>query len=357
MLQATVARRRGEFRLDVAVEAPAGTTLVVVGESGAGKTTLLRLLAGLDRPDAGHIVVGGRTYFDAARRIALPPWERDIGFVTQDYTLFPHLTVHENVAFGLRALGLSRRGARGRVEAALDRMGIAALDRRRPAELSGGQQQRVALARALVTEPQLLLLDEPLSALDPTTRQAVRGELRSLLAHLSCATVFVTHSTVDATVFGDSIAVIEGGSLTQVGVRDELLRRPRSAYVATLLGVNLLQGTVVGRDAGGVAHVQTADGVLAVADPGVDGDVYLTVNPQEITLYPEPPAGSAQNVFRGPVLEIVPEPPAGDRVRVALGTSPQLVAEVTRQAVASLDLHEGKSVYASFKATGVKAYR
>ena len=357
MLQATVGKQRGAFRFAVAVEAPAGTTLVVVGESGAGKTTLLRLLAGLDRPDAGRIAVGGRVYFDGARGIALPPWERDIGYVTQDYTLFPHLSVHENVAFGLRAQGMSHREARGRVEAALDRMGIAALARRRPAELSGGQQQRVALARALVPEPQLLLLDEPLSALDLTTRRAVRGELRALLAQLSCATVFVTHSTLDATVFGDSIAVIEAGSVTQVGVRDELLRRPRSAYVATLLGVNLLQGKVVGRDAGGVAHVQTAGGVLAVADPGVDGDVYLTVNPQEITLYPEPPAGSAQNVFRGPVIEIVPEPPAGDRVRVALGTYPPLVAEVTRQAVASLGLREGALVYAGFKATGVKAYR
>ena len=185
----------------------------------------------------------------------------------------------------------------------------------------------------------------------------MRGELRSLLAELSGATVFVTHSPLDATVFGDVIAVIEDGRLTQVGGRDELLRHPRSAYVATLLGVNLFVGTVVSRDAGGVAHVRTADGMLAVADPGVDGDVYVTVHPQEITLYPAPPAGSAQNLFRGPVVEIVPEPPAGDRVRVALATSPPLVAEVTRQAVAGLGLRQGLAVYAGFKATGVKAYQ
>ena len=357
MLRATLAKRRGGFALDVAVETPEGATLVVVGESGAGKTTLLRLLAGLDRPDAGRIAVGDRVYFDGEAGVELPAWEREVGYVAQDYALFPHLTVHENVAFGLRARGLPRGAARERVDAALDRLGITALARRRPAELSGGQQQRVALARATVTEPRLLLLDEPLSALDLGTRQAVRGELCSLLAELSGATVFVTHSPLDATVFGDTIAVIEDGSLTQVGGRDELLRHPRSAYVATLLGVNLLRGSVVSRDAGGVAHVRTADGMLAVADPGVDGDVFLTVNPQEITLYPEPPAGSAQNVFRGPVVEIVPEPPAGDRVRVALGTSPPLVAEVTRQAVAGLGLRAGLLVYAGFKATGVKAYR
>ena len=356
MLRATLAKRRGGFALDVAVEAPAGGTLVVVGESGAGKTTLLRLLAGLDRPDAGRVAVGERVYFDAAAGIEAPAWEREVGYVAQDYALFPHLTVRENVAFGLRARGVPRHDARARADAALDRLGVADLALRRPAELSGGQQQRVALARAAVTEPRLLLLDEPLSALDLGTRQVVRGELRALLSELSAATVFVTHSPLDATVFGDSIAVIENGRLTQVGARDDLLRHPRSAYVATLLGVNLLQGTVVSRDAGGVAHVRTADGMLAVADPGADGPIYLTVNPQEITLYSAPPAGSAQNVFRGPVIEIVPEPPAGDRVRVALGTSPPLVAEITRQAVAGLGLREGMPVYAGFKATGVKAY-
>jgi len=357
VLRAAVAKRRGAFALDVAVEAAAGAVLVVVGESGAGKTTLLRLLAGLDAPDTGRIAVEGRVWFDASAGVAVPPWEREIGFVAQDYALFPHLTVRDNVAFGVRAQGLPRREAGARADAALERMGVGALAPRRPAELSGGQQQRVALARATVTEPRLLLLDEPLSALDLGSRQAVRGELRSLLAQLACATVFVTHSPVDATVFGDTIAVIESGALTQVGARDELLRHPRSPYVATLLGVNLLRGTLIGRETGGVAHVRTAEGLLAVADPGVDGDVYVTVNPQEITLSPEPPAGSAQNVFRGAVLEIVPEPPAGDRVRVALATSPPLVAEVTRQAVDALGLRPGMPVHASFKATGVKAYR
>jgi molybdate transport system ATP-binding protein len=357
VLRATVAKRKGAFRLDVAVEAAAGVTLVIVGESGAGKTTLLRLLAGLERPDGGRIAVGERVWFDAGAGLEAPAWTRAVGYVAQDYALFPHLTVADNVAFGLRARGVPRREARARADAELERLDLVALAGRRPGALSGGQQQRVALARALAGEPELLLLDEPLSALDPGTRSAVRGELRALLARQGCATVFVTHSPLDALVFGDAIAVIEGGSLTQAGSRDELLRRPRSPYVATLLGMNLLRGTVTGRDARGMAHVRTADGALAVADPGVDGTVFVTVNPQDITLFLEPPAGSAQNVFRGPVVEIVPEPPAGDRARVVLGTSPPLVAEVTRQAVESLGLRAGGEVYASFKATAVRAYR
>ncbi len=357
MVRATLAKRRGDFRLDLALETAERTTLVVVGESGAGKTTLLRLLAGLEMPDSGRVEVNGRVYFDAAAGINLPAWEREVGLVSQDYALFPHLTVRENVAFGLRAQGAGRRAARARADEALERLRIADLADRHPGALSGGQQQRVALARALVPRPRLLLLDEPLAALDPGTRLMVRGEIRALLSRLECATIVVTHSPLDATVFGDAIAVIERGALTQVGPRDDLLRHPRSPYVATLLGINLFQGRVVRSDPGGIAHVQTADGLLAAADPGVDGDVFLLVHPQEITLYSERPAGSALNVFHGPVVELAPEPPAGNLVRVALGTSPPLVAEITSQSVASLGLREGVSVYASFKATGVRAYR
>ena len=356
MLRATVVKQRGAFRLEVRLDTQPGTT-AVVGESGAGKTTLLRLLAGLERPDAGRITLGDSVYFDAAAGVSLPAWERAIGFVAQDYGLFPHLTVWENVAFGLRAQGLPRHTIRVQVGATLERLRLTGLTDRHPAALSGGQQQRVALARALVLEPSLLLLDEPLSALDLGTRQTIRGELRELLARLPCATVYVTHSPLEAMVFGDQIAVIEAGQLTQVGSREDLLRHPRSPYVATLLGINLFHGGIVDRDRQGIARVRTANGELAVADPGGSGEVFVAVSPREITLYLEPPTGSAQNVFHGPILELVPEPPAGERVRVALRTSPPLVAEVTKQAVEALGLHEGVWVYAGFKATGVTAYR
>ncbi len=356
MLRATLARRRGTFQLEVALEAAPGSTLVLVGENGAGKTTVLRLLAGLERPDRGAISLDGAVYFDSERAVEVPARRREIGVLSADYGLFPHLSVAENVAFGLRAQGVPAKAAHGRVAAMLARLGIAGLGARRPRELSGGQQQRVALARALVLEPRLLLLDEPLSALDVQTRRELRAELRALLAELPCVTLYVTHSPMEAIVFGDRIAVMEAGRITQAGTREELLRHPRSAYVAEFMGVNLFQGAIV-RRADGMAQVQAADGVLNVADPGGAGDVFVAVNPREITLHREAPSGSAQNVFRGTVVELAPEPPFGERVRVVLGTRPPLVAETTRQAVAALGLREGSQVYAAFKATGVVAYR
>ncbi len=184
----------------------------------------------------------------------LPPFDRPVGYVSQSYALFPHLDARDNVAFGLRASGLGRRAARHEAGALLERLGIGDLAARRPGQLSGGQQQRVALARALILEPALLLLDEPLSALDVETRHAVRSELRQLLAALSCVTVFVTHSPLEALVFGDRIVVLEHGRVAQVGDRAALLRQPRSRYVATLLGLNLLPGQGDGPASRRVGH-------------------------------------------------------------------------------------------------------
>jgi molybdate transport system ATP-binding protein len=357
VLELEVAKRFDEFELDAALSVPAGSTLVVVGESGAGKTTLLRLLAGLDHPDQGRIALGGDVYFDGARRVAVPPWQREVGFVPQDYALFPHLTVFENVAFGLRAQGTARAIAQRQVKQALEQVGIEGFAHRHPGELSGGQQQRAALARALVLEPKLLLLDEPLSALDLRNRQEMRAELRRTLTGLRCVTLYVTHTPTEALTLGDQLAVMEHGRLTQVGDRQDLLRRPRSPYVAAFLGVNLFHGRVLERIAGGLARVGTAAGDLWVVDPGGDGDVFVTVNPREITLYRDRPSGSAQNTFYGSVRELIPEPPNGERVRVTLHTRPPLVAEVTSQAVVALTLREGEPVWAAFKATGVGCYQ
>lgn len=348
------------FSLDVEIEQEEGRTLVVVGESGAGKSTLLRLLAGLEKPDRGHIALNGETWFDDPRTGGtwVPPWARSIGYVGQDYALFPHLTVRENVAFGLDARGWSRRDLRDRVATVLDRLAISALAERRPREISGGQQQRAALARALAPKPRLLLLDEPLSALDQRTRQEVRGELKAILNEVHCTTVYVTHAPVEALLFGDRIAVLENGRLTQLGDREDLLRRPRSSYVASLLGVNLFRGTVV-QDPGsptGVVRVRTKDGSLLVPDPGVRGEVFVTVNPRDVTLYLTPPVGSALNIFHGEVAEVVPQPPDGERVRVVLRTRPPLVTEVTQGAAAALNLKAGAWVHAGFKATGTSVY-
>jgi molybdate transport system ATP-binding protein len=355
VLELDVVSRRGGFELQAGFLAEPGSTTVIVGESGAGKTSLLRLAAGLDQPERGRIVLDGEVYAEPDAGIAVPAWRRDVGYVAQDYALFPHLTVEQNVAFGHRARGVPSATVAPRVAEALRRAGIADLGRRKPSMLSGGQQQRAALARALVLDPRLLLLDEPLAALDLQTRRLVRGELRDLLRALGCVTLYVTHSPIEALLFGDRIVVIEAGRVTQAGTRDDLLRYPRTRYVAELMGTNLFAGTV--RAGLGAATVRTGDGDLAVSDPGEPGEVFLTVDPRQITIHPHPPEGSAQNVFVGPILELAPEPPSGERVRVVLGTRPTLVAEVTREAVSSLALREGMTVHASFKATGIRTYR
>jgi molybdopterin-binding protein len=277
--------------------------------------------------------------------------------VPQDYALFPHLDALGNVAFGLRASRLAAREADTRARRALEAIGIADLADRRPDALSGGQQQRVALARALVLEPRVLLLDEPLSALDLQTRQAVRGELKRLLASLPCATLYVTHSAVEAFVFGDRIAVLEGGTVRQSGPPEDLLRHPRTPYVATLMGVNLFCGRIERDAAQGLARLRLARGHVLVSDPGQEGEAFAVVDPREITLSRVPPAGSARNVLSGRVVELVPEPPLGERCRVVLASEPPLVAEITREAAAALGLAEGVLVHAAFKATGVQVFR
>jgi len=278
--------------------------------------------------------------------------------VAQGDTLFPHLDAQANVAFGPRAQGLPRREAESRATQALERAGASAWASRRPHELSGGQKQRVALARALVLEPQVLLLDEPLSALDPGTRRALRADLGQRLPALPCATVLVTHSPVEALALGDRMAAIERGRIVQARDREALVLRPRSSYVADFLGVNLFHGAIRREPAG--ALLATAAGSLHVVvdDEVADGEeCFALVNPRDVTLSLHAPATSARNVIAGVVQEIVPEPPHGERVRVALDGRPPLVAEITRESAAELGLKVGLRVHASFKSSGVTTYR
>ena len=357
MLSARVASRRGEFTLDASLDAPGGSTLVLVGESGAGKTTLLRALAGVDRHAEGRIEVGGVVWLDSAHHVALPAEDRSVGWVSQDPALFPHLSAAENVAFGLRASGVRVADARRRARSLMDELGLGALAPRRPRDLSGGEQQRVALARALVLDPELLLLDEPFGALDPGTRRAMRGMLKAALAARRVTTVCVTHSPMEALALGERIAVMERGRIVQEGMPGDLLRRPRSSVVAEFLGLNFFRGSIGARHDDGLVDVRTAAGTITAIDPGGDAEVFVAVNPREIVLSLERPAGSARNVFGGTVVEIAPEPPAGERVRVAVATAPPLVAELTQSAVAALGLAPGSAVFAAFKATGVVPYR
>ncbi|TYB44788.1 ABC transporter ATP-binding protein [Actinomadura chibensis] len=342
-LDARLVVRRAAFDLDLALAAAPGEVVALLGPNGAGKSTALRALAGLVPMAGGHVRVDG----DDLR--PLPPDRRGIGMVFQDYLLFPHLSALENVAFGPRCQGAGRRAARRIAAEWLDRVGLAEFASARPGALSGGQAQRVALARALAVEPGLLLLDEPLAALDAHTRLEIRAALRRHLAGFSGAAVLVTHDPLDAMVLADRIAVVEGGRLVQQGTPAEVARRPRTGYVARLVGLNLYRGRA---DAGRVA---VADGAatLDTADP-LDGDVFLAFAPAAVALYRTRPDGSPRNLWRARVAAIERQ---GDRVRVHLSGPPfDAVAEVTPAAVAELQLSEGSPIWAAVKATETHVY-
>jgi molybdate transport system ATP-binding protein len=361
MLELRLASRLGAFQLEAELQVADRAVMVVVGESGSGKSTLLRCLAGLLRPERGRIAVDGTPWFDSDAALWLPAQERPVGVVTQDVALFPHLSAAENVAFGLRAQRIDAGERRRRTAAALERLGVASLAGRRPHQLSGGQRQRVAIARAIVLEPRLLLLDEPLSALDASSRRTIRAELRKLLDELPCMTVYVTHSPAEALSFGERITVLESGRVSQTGTREALMRSPRSPYVAEFLGVNLFRGSLAGAARGPAtplaARITLPQGELVISERPTDGDTAIVVRPRDITLALERPTGTARNVFEGAIEELVPEPPDGELVRVSIATTPGLIAEVTRQAVGALGLTPGRRVFASFKAAGVLVVR
>jgi molybdate transport system ATP-binding protein len=329
----TVPLRSFDLRLTLAVE----RTVALVGPSGAGKTTVLRTVAGLTAPRQGRITVGSETWFDVARRIDLAPDERRVGLVFQEYALFPHLTVRQNIEYARRHPA----------DEYLERFGIAHLQHERPTKLSGGERQRVALARALARDPAVLLLDEPLSALDAHTKAAVRAELHDLLGELEMPSLIVTHDYEDAAALADSVGVIVDGELRQVGTPADLVARPADAFVASFTGANLLHGRA-GSPHAGTTPVALADGTVVTTTDDASGDVTLAVYPWEITLSLAPPHDSAMNVVAGTVRSIVE---LGNRARVTLGP---LTAELTNDSVARLGLAAGQTAYATFKATGTR---
>jgi molybdate transport system ATP-binding protein len=342
-LDAELLVERDGFRLDVSLRVAAGEVVAVLGPNGAGKSTLLRALAGLQPVTGGRISLAGRSVGEA------PPQERRIGMVFQDYRLFPHLTALDNVAFGPRSTGTGKAAARGVARDWLGRLGLAEQAQRRPAELSGGQAQRVALARALCTEPDLLLLDEPLSALDAAARVDVRAQLQSQLASYSGATLLVTHEPLEALSLADRLVVLEDGRITQDAAPADILRRPATAYAARLAGLNLLHGTA--RD--GVLELRD-EGRLVLADSDLAGPVLAVVRPSALQLQRQKPGPTkARNVLPARVLGLEP---LGERVRVSLASAPPLIADVTAAAVADLRLLPGDEVWVSFKATEVDAY-
>ncbi|MEY4374184.1 MAG: hypothetical protein RL760_350 [Candidatus Eisenbacteria bacterium] len=348
MLTAEFMFERPDFLLEARVSAASGRIVVLAGENGSGKTSLLRVLAGLERPTSGQAHLGTEPLFDRSAGHWLPPESRSIGYVPQSYSLFPHLTVAGNIGYGLRHLPGPERSRR--VAHWADRLRLTPLLARPIATLSGGERQRVALARALVREPRLLLLDEPLAALDPLTRAEVRRELRRVLTGLPCAMVIVSHDPVDALALADDLVVLERGRVSQAGPLGEVLRAPASEWVARFLGVNLFTGRVLGPAGAGTVRVQVAEATLEV--PATEAEaVRVLLHPREVTLALRTHEGSARNHLRGTVREVAPEPPHGDTVRVSLDTVPPIVAQVTRASAESLGLRPGLEVVATFKAT------
>jgi molybdate transport system ATP-binding protein len=324
------------FRLALGLELGA-ETVALVGPSGAGKSSVLRAVAGLLRPERGIVRLGADSWLDTARGIDLPPERRQVGLVFQEYALFPHLSVRANVEFGGR-----RRAAE-----LLERFGVAHLAGARPATISGGERQRVALARALARDPRVLLLDEPLSALDAYTRARVRSELRELLHDLGLPTLIVTHDFDDAAALADRVGVLVGGQLLQVGAPSELVAAPASAFVAGFTGANLLHGVATEGPSGLTAVALEAGFTAYTVDSGA-GRVALAVYPWEVSIARETPDDSAVNHVRAPIASLVS---LGNRVRIRIGP---VTAEVTARSVERLGLREGDVVVASFKATGTR---
>ncbi|MEU1266180.1 ABC transporter ATP-binding protein [Streptomyces cellulosae] len=341
-LDAHLVVERGSFRLDVALTAAPGDVVALLGPNGAGKTTALRALAGLSPLTGGHLRLDGT---DLAHT---PPESRPVGVVFQDYLLFPHLTALDNVAFGPRCRGAGRSEARRQAAAWLERMGLAQHLGAKPKRLSGGQAQRVALARALATDPRLLLLDEPLAALDARTRLEVRAQLRRHLSAFEAVAVLVTHDPLDAMVLADRLVVVEHGRVVQEGAPADIARHPRTEYIAQLVGLNLYRG----RADGHTVRLDAGPEVSTTED--LSGPAFVAFPPGAVTLYRDRPTGSsARNLWR---CEVAGLESHGDQIRVELTGELPLAADLTAVAVAELGLHPGAPVWAAVKATQTHAY-
>ena len=312
------------------------SAIALVGPSGAGKTTVLRSIAGLSRPESGRITSNGEVWFDGARDISLAPDRRRVGLVFQDYALFPHLSVRQNIEYARRH----------EADEYLDRFAIRHLERARPPDLSGGERQRVALARALAREPDVLLLDEPLSALDAHTKAGVRAELHDLLRGLGIPVLLVTHDFEDAAALADRVGVIVDGELRQIATPTELVAAPNDSFVASFTGANLLNG--YGERADGLTRVRLLDGTVVTTADDAYGDVVLAIYPWDITISKAAPHDSTMNLINAPIRGIAE---IGNRIRITIGP---VSAEITAESLERLGLQVGQPAYASFKATGTR---
>lgn len=353
MLNGTFAMPLRDFDLDVAdFVVQEGETLALIGENGAGKSTVLRVLSGLLKPVSGRIVLNDRVLFDSAAGVCLAPEDRQIGYMFQNYALFPHMTARENIGYGLRVRGMPEAEVSARVDALCERMGVSEIADQLVTRMSGGQRQRTALARALAPSPELLLLDEPLSALDVRTQEQMRRELASVIRSERIPCVIVTHSIVDALAVADRIAVIEKGRIVACGAPEEIIHNPANGFVSSFSeNLNLFRGmVVVGRD--GVVCVDVA-GVKIRATTTLSGTVSVGIRPEELILSRERFESSAINSFRG-VITRVEDTGLYQYVYVDIGIT--LAAAVTRQSMERLQFVVGDEVTVTFKATAVQVF-
>lgn len=341
-----VIQRGNEFILDIELAIAPGETLALLGPNGAGKSTTVEALAGITPIDRGHISLDGRTLDDPAQGTFVEADQRRIGVVFQDYLLFDHLSVLDNVMFGPLALGQRRTQAREVADRWVEQLDLGSLADRVPAQLSGGQAQRVALARALATSPDLLLLDEALAALDVNTRSNLRRVLARHLADFAGPRLLITHDPTDAFLLADRIAVVEAGRVTQVGSGDDIRRRPATPYVAALAGTNLL----VGRNTHGVLSLDDHLHTLQTSDTSIDGPVLITIHPTAIALHIKQPSGSPRNSWQTTVETVEP---LGDTTRITLADPLPLGVDITPDATTALGLHAGLPIWASVKATEI----
>ena len=347
-LDVAVTVRRDSFTLEVAFQADDGETVALLGPNGAGKSTVVDALAGLVPLLSGHVHVDGVAIEN------LPPERRPIGIAFQDPMLFPHLSALENIAFPLRARGARPDAARAAARVLLNELAPSVRPDSRPSVLSGGERQRVALARALVSEPRLLLLDEPLAAVDASARPGLRALLRQTLITFAGPRVLVTHDAVEAMTLADRIVVLEDGRVTQAGTPAQIQSTPRTRYAADLVGVNLFVGALEPAEPG-TGELDTGEGAVTVPWPEdvprrQVGEVLATLAASDVALHIERPEGSPRNVMLGEIEEVAV---LGQRARVRIRTSPPLVAEITAGSIDRLRLATGAQVWASFKAVEV----
>jgi molybdopterin-binding protein len=337
----------GDFTLqDATLEVQQGEYFIILGPTGAGKTVLLETIAGL------YPAKSGRIWLNDIELTDLEPEKRGIGFVYQDYVLFPHLSVIDNITFGLRQRGKSKREARAEAQWLIELLGISNLLKRKPNTLSGGEKQKVALARALVVKPDVMLFDEPLSALDPETRDRVQRELREIHDRLNLTTIHVTHDFEEAVSLGDRIAVIGNGRILQIGTVEQVFRQPNSEFVARFaMTRNIFVGEV--RESDDDYALVDIEGTQIGVITDLRGKRHASIRPEDILLSTQPFISSARNTFKGTITRVSSK---GSTVYLSINVPPEFVCLVTKHSFEEMDLREGGEAYVTFKASAVHVF-